>query len=112
MANGGSVAPGKAEQSWGFSGCFVWGVLLFVALGVIALFPWAQKVELSVYPNINGIYVSIAATAVVGFILVVLYALRRVVPWLARLAAALIAIALLAWLVYSIWSWLFRLELG
>ncbi len=112
MANSGSAAPEKPEQQWGFNGCFVWGVLLALVFGVIALFPWARQQEMSLYPNINGIYVSIAATVIAGGIAMILYSFRRVIPLLTRLVAVIFAGALLAWLTMSILNWLFWMEAG
>jgi hypothetical protein len=112
MANSGSAAPEISEHPWGCNGCFVWGVLLVMIFGVIALFPWAQQFHISDYPNINGIYVSIALMVIAGIALMVLYSLRRTIPWLARLATLAFAVGLLVWLAASILSWLFSVEAG
>ena len=112
MANHGSDARKNQEQRRESMGCFVWGVLLAVLFGVIALFPWARQFDMTVYPNINGIYVSIAVTVMAGLVFMVLYPLRGVIPWITRLALSLAAGALLIWLAFAILDWLYRMELG
>lgn len=57
-------------------------------------------------PNLQGVIISLLITSLACLFFMILYALRKTVPWIVRLALAVIEILLLAWVLLTIVRWL------
>jgi hypothetical protein len=57
-------------------------------------------------PRIKAIIISLAATSLACLLFVILYALRRILPWAVRLVMGLIWAVILIWILISICNWL------
>lgn len=58
-------------------------------------------------PNLKGVLISLVVTSLAGLLFIILYAMRKTVPWIVRLVMGVISYVLLFWVLLSICRWLF-----
>jgi hypothetical protein len=57
-------------------------------------------------PNLQGVLISLLITSLACLFFMILYALRKTVPWIVRLTMAVIQIILLIWVFVTMVRWL------
>ena len=83
------------------------GIARFLPPGFPSEIAFRPPATVELPPNLKGVLISLVVTWLACLLFVILYAMRKTVPLIVRLAMGVISYLLLGWILFSICRWLF-----